>query len=44
MSPLTAKVKCPHYGRQSNFESEAVKAVASIEDGARGAYFIERGY
>ena len=34
MSPLTAKVKCPHYGRQTNLESEAVKAVASSEDGA----------
>jgi hypothetical protein len=34
MSPLTAKVKCPHYGRQTNLESEAVKAVASSQDGA----------
>jgi hypothetical protein len=29
MSPLTAKVKCPHYGRQSEFEAEAVEKVAS---------------
>ena len=34
MSPLTAKVKCPHYGRQTNLESEAVKAVAPSQDGA----------
>jgi hypothetical protein len=34
MSPLTAKVKCPHDGRQTNLESEAVKAVASSQDGA----------
>jgi hypothetical protein len=33
MSPLTAKVKCPHYGRQVNLESEAIEAVAFVEDG-----------
>jgi hypothetical protein len=31
MSPLTAKVKCPHYGGQINFESEALEDVASFE-------------
>ena len=30
MSPITAKVKCPHYGEQSNLESEAVEAVANL--------------
>jgi hypothetical protein len=43
MSPLTAKVKCPHYGRQTNLESEAVEAVACIEDGVRGADDFEGG-
>jgi hypothetical protein len=37
MSPRTAKVKCPHYGGQINFESEAVEAMACVEDGVRGA-------
>jgi hypothetical protein len=36
MSPLPAKVKCPHYGGLTNFESKAVEAVASFEDGVRG--------
>ena len=40
MSPLTAKVKCPRYERQSNLESEAVKAVASSEDGVRGKDYL----
>jgi hypothetical protein len=43
MSPLTAKVKCPHYGRQSEFEAEAVEKVASSEDGIRWASLAERG-
>jgi hypothetical protein len=43
MSPLTAKVKCPHYGGQTNFESEAFEAVACVEDGVRGADDFERG-
>lgn len=43
MSPLTAKAKCPHYGIQSNLELETVDAVASFEDGARGADVIEGG-
>ena len=43
MSPLTTKVKCPHYERQTNFQSEAIEAVASVEDGVRGANDFERG-
>ena len=43
MFPLTAKVRCPHYGGQSEFESEAIEAVASVEDGVRGADIVERG-
>jgi len=43
MSPLTAKVRCPHYGGQSNLESEAIEAVASVEDGVKGANDFERG-
>jgi len=43
MSPLTAKVKCPHYGRQSEFKAEAVEKVASSQNGIGGAFFIERG-
>lgn len=31
-------VKCPHYERQTNFESEA-----SVEDGVRGANDAEGG-
>ena len=33
MSPLTTKAKYLHYGRQGNTKLEAVKAVASSEDG-----------
>jgi hypothetical protein len=43
MSPLTAKVKCPHYGRQSEFEAEAVEKVASSQNGIGGASLFERG-
>jgi hypothetical protein len=43
MSPLTAKVKCPHYGRQSEFEAEAVEEVASSPNGVGWASLIERG-
>jgi hypothetical protein len=43
MSPLTAKLKCPHYGRQTEFESETVEKVASVEDGVGGVSIIERG-
>jgi hypothetical protein len=43
MFPLTAKVKCPHYGRQSEFEAEAVEKVASFEDVVGGADITERG-
>jgi len=42
MSPLTAKVKYPHYGRQSEFEAEAMEEVAS-PNGVGGASHIERG-
>jgi hypothetical protein len=40
MTPLTAKVKCPHYGRQSEFEAEAVEKVASSPYGIGGASLI----
>jgi hypothetical protein len=43
MSLLTAMVKCPHYGRQSEFEAEAVEKVASSPNGIGGAFLIERG-
>jgi len=43
MSPLTAKVKCPHYGGQSEFEPEAVEKVASVVDGFGSAYLFEGG-
>jgi hypothetical protein len=43
MSPLTAKVKCPHYGGQTNFEPEAVTEVASHEDGGRREDQLEGG-
>jgi hypothetical protein len=42
MSPLTAKVKCPHDGGQSEFEPETVEKVASVEDGVGRAYLLER--
>jgi hypothetical protein len=45
MSPLTAKVKCPHYGGQTDFESEAVEDVASFEraDSLVGFYSLKEG-
>ena len=43
VSPLTAKVKYPHYEGQSEFESEAVERRASVEDGIGGTSFIEGG-
>ena len=43
LSPLTAKEKSPHYGRKSEFESEAVKAVASSQDVLGEVYFGKRG-
>jgi uncharacterized Ntn-hydrolase superfamily protein len=43
MSPLTAKVKCPHYGRQSEFEAVAVQKVASSQNGIGGTSLLERG-
>jgi hypothetical protein len=42
MSPLV-KIKCPQYGRQSEFESEAVEEMASSRNGIGEAFFIERG-
>jgi len=43
MSPVTVKVKRPHYGGLSNLESEAVEALASFEDGVTGPYIVEEG-
>jgi hypothetical protein len=43
MSPLTAKVKCPHHGKQSEFEAEAVEKVVSSQNGIGGASLLERG-
>jgi len=43
MSHVTAKVKCPHYGRQSEFEAKAVEKVVSSPNGVGGASLIERG-
>ena len=43
MSPLTAKLKCSHYGKQSEFKAVAVEKVASSQDGVRGADDFERG-
>jgi hypothetical protein len=43
MSSLTAEVKCPHYGRQSEFEAEAVEKVADSPNGVGEASLLERG-
>jgi len=43
MSPLTAKVKAPHYGGQSEFEAEAVDTVVSSPNGIGGACPIKGG-
>jgi len=43
MSPLTTEVKCPHYGRQREFEAEAVEKVAFSPNGVGGVSLVERG-
>ncbi len=43
MSPLTAKGKCPHHGRQSEFETEAAEKVVFSSNGIGGASLLERG-
>jgi len=42
MSPLTAKVKCPHYGVYYYLESEALEAVTSSQDGLGEVYGVYR--
>jgi hypothetical protein len=43
MSPITAKLKCPHEGGETFIESKAVTEVASHEDGGGREDHLEGG-
>jgi hypothetical protein len=43
MSPLTAKLKCPHGNGEDTYEAEAVTEVASDEDGGGREDHLEGG-